>query len=217
MPTSTDTLIIERDDFSTYCDLLWAYQAELLNPEVTGAKIKTRSKKDIFKILQEDIVLMAEYKMPAGVVIVNRYKTILEAQGTKNFTFSILHDDNITKTFGNVVFELDIDGISGDEDVILQNKVKMASYAELISKIEQTALQMEAITKGTYEKVEAELAVEDTTIQEQLLEDEAEDFSNVKNKYVRKRKRDIIKRIFTKLLDLFASLGRLLKRTVRLA
>jgi len=157
MATTENSIIIERDDFSTYCDLLWAYQGELLNPKIISATIKTGSKKQIFKILQEDVMLMAEYKIPAGVAIVNRYKTILEAQANQDFSFGILHDKNINKTLGNTVFELDIGGVTGNEEVILQNKAKMASYSELIKKIEHTALQMEAITKGTYTEIDKEL------------------------------------------------------------
>jgi len=211
MSTTENSIIIERDDFSTYCDLLWAYQGELLNPEITSATIKTRSTKQIFKILQEDIILMSEYKMPAGVVIVNRYKTILEAQANQDYSFGILHDKNINKTLGNVVFELDIGESTGNEEVILQNKVKMASYAELIKKIEHTALQMESITKGTYTAINKELEELGTSIDEEV---EAEDV-NGETKEVREKKRSIIRRILSKLFNLFASIARLLRRAVR--
>jgi len=208
MSTTENSIIIQRDDFSTYCDLLWAYQGELLSPEISSATVKTSSNKQIFKILQEDIILMAEYKMPAGVVIVNRYKTILEAQASQDFSFSILHDKNINKTLGSVVFELEIGDATGDEEVILQNKVKMASYAELIKKIEHTALQMEAITKGTYEDVNKELEELGTSVDKEV---EVEDI----DEQTKEKKRSIIRRILSKLFDLFASVARLLRRAVR--
>jgi len=214
MSTEEISIIIERDDFSTYCDLLWAYQGELLSPEITSATVKTESSKEIFKILQEDIVLMAEYKMPAGVVIVNRYKTILEAQANQDLSFSILHDDNINNTLGSVVFEIELSDVTGDEEVILQNKVKLASYAELIKKIEHTALQMEAITKGTYKDVNGELAEHDATI-ENSVEEEMHSDINDETEVVRERKKSIIRRILSKLFDLFASIARLLRRAVR--
>jgi len=208
MATTENSIIIERDDFSTYCDLLWAYQGELLSPEITSATVKTSSTKQIFKILQEDIILMAEYKMPAGVVIVNRYKTILETQANQDFSFSILHDKNINKTLGSVVFELDIGDATGDEEVILQNKVKMASYAELIKKIEHTALQMEAITKGTYADVNKELEELGTSVEKEV---EVEDI----DEQTKEKKRSIVRRILSKLFNLFASITRLLRRAVR--
>jgi len=208
MATTDNSIIIERDDFSTYCDLLWAYQGELLSPEITSATVKTSSNNQIFKILQEDIILMAEYKMPAGVAIVNRYKTILEAQTNQDFSFSILHDKNINKTLGSVVFELDIGGVTGDEEVILQNKVKMASYAELIKKIEHTALQMEAITKGTYADVNKELEELGTSVDKEV---EVE----YTDEQTKEKKRSIIRRILSKLFDLFASIARLLRRVVK--
>jgi len=208
MDSSFESIIVERGNFSLYSNLLWAYQAELINPAISGATVKTRSKKNIFAILQEDITLIAEQKMPAGIVIVNRYKTILEAQAKDDFSFSILHDKNIEKELGKIQYEIILDDPLSDEEEILQNKVKIASYHELVNKIEQTASIMEQITKKSYKSLEEEIEEDEIPVEEIFEEIETK-------KKRRRRKRELIRRLFSKIGRIIAALGRVLKRAIR--